>query len=88
MDMFVKLVRIGDTRADWSFCNADKYPKYSTISLGNNVFGNTIASNIPASMDLTSNCLVGFESLGNKKTGTFFNLTNYCLSSLAQMPSC
>ena len=72
--MLVQLIRVSDTRSVEGFGSADKTPKRATVDLSNNVIGDTIATRVPPSWDLTSDSSAELECLWDVNTGTLLEL--------------
>lgn len=65
MNVFVQLVRIGDTGSHESISNGNKSPKSSSIGLSNDIGRNAKDFCVPASRQLTSNKAIEFDSFWN-----------------------
>jgi hypothetical protein len=74
MHMLVQLIRVSDTGSVEGFGSADKTPKRATIDLSNNVIGDTVATGVPPSRDLTTDSSTELECLWNENTSTLLEL--------------
>jgi hypothetical protein len=74
VDIFVKLVWVGNTRHDESLHGTGQCPKSGSVDLSDNVVGNTVLLRIPSSRNLTSDSSVKLDGFRNIDPSTLLEL--------------